>query len=105
MKLEKFPNVASGELLYNFFEKDKSNGTFDGILKGDTLIADYTFSSEGQLSVRQVAFLLKDSIAAEGYGEMEQSGDKQTFTNEDSLDFSRGLRMRAVPCKMLDQHP
>ena len=48
---------ANGTLDYNLKEKDRNKGTFNGTMKDDTLIADYTFSSEGMQSVRQVAFV------------------------------------------------
>ena len=76
LKLEKFPNVVTGTLAYLFFEKDKSKGTFDGVMRGDTLVADYTFMSEGKSSVRQVAFIVKDSAVTEGYGPQEEKDGK-----------------------------
>jgi hypothetical protein len=46
MKIDKDLSVV-GNLCYRFFEKDKNDGTVIGKLQGDTLIADYTFMSEG----------------------------------------------------------
>ena len=37
-------------MLYQLKEKDRNDGTLQGTINGDTLIADYTFSSEGMLS-------------------------------------------------------
>lgn len=50
---------VSGTLLYSLYEKDRNQGTIAGTLKGDLLLADYTFQSEGMTSVRQVAFKRK----------------------------------------------
>src|SRR5882757_5341997 len=50
-------NKVTGDLEYNLYEKDKNKGSIQGMLKGDTLIAEYTFLSEGIESVREVAFL------------------------------------------------
>ena len=40
-------NEVNGELIYNIYQKDKNVGTIIGNIKGDTLIADYTFKTEG----------------------------------------------------------
>jgi len=95
---EVFPNVVTGTLSYNFYEKDKNHGTIEGRLSGDTLIADYTFMSEGKSSVRQVAFLLGDSTATEGIGAMEEKAGKLLFRNRDSIRFNDGIRLHKVPC-------
>jgi len=98
LKLERFPNVVTGNLIYNFHEKDGNTGTIDGVLTGDTLIADYTFMSEGQQSVRQVAFIIKDSMATEGYADMMEEKDKMVFKNSAKLNFSKGIQLKAIPC-------
>jgi hypothetical protein len=98
LKLEKFPNVVTGNLAYDFHEKDGNTGTIDGVFKGDTLIADYTFMSEGQQSVRQVAFLIKDTTVTEGYADMMDENGKMVFKNTNLLDFSNGLQLKAIPC-------
>lgn len=49
-------NEVNGKLTYSLNQKDKNEGTIVGTIKGDTLIADYTFMSEGVSSVREVAF-------------------------------------------------
>ncbi|MCF3111469.1 hypothetical protein LL912_21970 [Niabella sp. CC-SYL272] len=98
LKAEVFPNVVTGKLTYRFHEKDKNEGTIEGVLKGDTLIADYTFVSEGKTSMRQVAFLLKDSIAIEGHGAMEEKDGKLLFSNRDSIHFNEGIQLHKVPC-------
>ena len=45
-----------GELDINNAEKDSSTGTLKGKYKDGILLADYTFASEGTLSVNQVIF-------------------------------------------------
>ena len=98
LRIEKFPNVVTGNLSYKFQEKDSNKGTIDGVLKGDTLIADYTFMSESKSSVRQVIFLMKDSVATEGYGPMEERNGKMIFKNSSTVDFSKGIRLKKYPC-------
>jgi len=98
LQLNVFENVTTGTLEYKFKEKDSNTGEFEGKMNGDTLIADYKFMSEGQMSTRQVAFLIKDSVATEGYGDMEEKGGKMVFKNPQSLTFSKGIVMKKVSC-------
>lgn len=98
LQLNIFENNVTGNLKYIFKEKDSNRGELEGAMKGDTLIADYTFRSEGQKSVRQVAFLLKDSTATEGYGDMEEKDGKLMFKNPGKLTFSQGIVMKLTSC-------
>lgn len=92
-------SLVSGTLIYKLYEKDSNKGKLEGKLYGDTLIADYKFISEGIESIRQVAFLIKDSMAIEGYGDIEQKDGKTVFKNLKSLDFTHGLPLTKVDCK------
>ncbi len=88
----------TGNLSYNFYEKDDNEGTLRGQMRGDTLLADYTFQSEGTESVRQVVFLQKEGSFVEGYGDMEDRGGKMVFKNTAALDFASGTVFQKVPC-------
>lgn len=93
--------IASGKLTYNFFEKDKNEGTLIGELRGDTLIADYTFMSEGVSSIRQVAFLKKGSTYVEGYGGVvDDNNGKVTFKDTKQLKFDGKTVLSKADCKM-----
>ncbi len=98
LKVETFPNVVTGTLLYNFYEKDKNTGDIEGKLSGDTLLADYTFMSEGRRSTRQVIFLIRDSTATEGYGVLEEKEGKMVFEDVNRVDFSKGMKLLKVSC-------
>ncbi len=98
LKVEVFPNVVTGNLFYQFHEKDRNKGELEGQLHGDTLIADYKFMSEGKESVRQVIFLIKDNIAVEGYGNMEEKNGKMIFKNQKEIVFGKGLILKKVEC-------
>ncbi len=39
--------MATGNLAYNYYQKDKSAGSLQGQMKGDYLFAKYKFMSEG----------------------------------------------------------
>jgi hypothetical protein len=98
LHLKRTDNVASGDLSYLFYEKDKQKGTFDGLFKGDTLVGDYVFASEGSTSTRQIAFLIRDDMAIEGYGELEEKNGQMFFKDIKSVQFGSGLRLNKVTC-------
>jgi len=89
----------TGTLIYNLFEKDKNIGTIQGVMKGDLLIADYTFNSEGVQSVRQVAFKKSGNTFIEGYGMTETKNEKTIFVNTDSLIFNNSIVFTEVDCE------
>ncbi len=91
--------VSTGELDYKWFEKDKNMGAIEGEMHGDTLIANYTFSSEGKQSVRQVVFLKKGDQFLEGFGDVEEKNGKTQFKDLKKLDFSQPITFEKVACK------
>jgi len=99
LSLKKAGNAVSGELDYNFYEKDKNSGTITGMIKGDTILADYTFNAEGTSSVREVIFIKKGDQLAEGYGPMEDKGGKTVFTDKAKIKFGDFVSFSPIPCK------
>lgn len=83
-------NSIAGTLVYSLKEKDRNKGTIRGKMRGDILLADYTFMSEGIESTRQVAFKKEGSSFVEGYGD---------FKNIDSLDFNNSMKLVEVACQ------
>jgi hypothetical protein len=94
------PNVL-GNLVYVYSGKDKNSGTVAGTMRGDTLLADYTFMSEGKSSVRQVAFLRKSDGFVEGYGDSKMEGGKTFFKNTGALTFGNTMILKKLPCTSL----
>ena len=92
-------NDATGDLIYNWFEKDDSNGIFKGTFKGDTLVADYTFNAEGMSSVREVIFLKKGDVFLPGYGDMEEKNNKSVFRNPKKLQYDANVVLAKTDCK------
>lgn len=90
--------ITTGELSYNFAEKDKNKGIIKGEMRGDTLVADYTFSSEGRESVRQVAFLKKGDQMLEGFGDVLEKDGKMVFKHLDSLRFGQPIIFDKTDC-------
>lgn len=98
LKLEIFPNVVTGVLNYAFYEKDNSKGTLEGRIAGDTIYAEYTYSSEGKESVRPVVFLLNENTVIEGFGEMLEQDGKFLLGDRSKIDFSKGIKYQPVDC-------
>jgi hypothetical protein len=88
----------TGELIYDWFEKDRNSGKISGKVKGDTLITDYTFMSEGLASVREEVFLKKGNDLLIGYGDAEEKGNKWVFTNYGQLKFD-AIQLKNIPCE------
>ncbi|WP_379093732.1 hypothetical protein [Pedobacter sp. UC225_65] len=91
-------SITTGELNYNLYEKDKNSGIFKGEMRGDTLIADYTFKAEGTESVRQVAFLKKGDQLLEGFGEVKEQNGKMVFKDINKLTFGQAMVFNKVDC-------
>ncbi len=92
-------NIVTGDLAYNYFAKDKNTGTIQGLMKGDTLFAEYKFMSEGTESIREVVFLKKGNDFVEGYGDAEEKYGKMMFKNTSSLNFNNNLILKKVACE------
>ncbi|MEJ7560171.1 MAG: hypothetical protein WKF66_17815 [Pedobacter sp.] len=89
----------TGDLNYKLYEKDSNKGTIAGEIKGDTIIAEYDFYSEGARSIRELVFLKKDGKLYEGFGDVETKGTKTVYKNRASLKFNGGLVFDAADCK------
>ncbi|NCI47771.1 hypothetical protein [Sediminibacterium soli] len=89
---------AVGDLVYRLSEKDANNGSIRGRMRGDTLVADYTFTSEGMESVREVRFLRSDDILIEGVGEMEEQNGKMVYKSPNSVRYMGGLVLKKGSC-------
>ncbi len=90
---------VSGELTYKLYEKDANNGTIEGEIKGDTLLANYTFNSEGITSLRQVAFLKKGEDWVEGVGDVVGIDGRVNFKDPKALHFNSSLLLKKGNCE------
>lgn len=88
LKFEATNEVISGSLEYRLFEKDKNYGTITGTISNNIIEAEYSFMSEGTVSVRPVVFKLSDgqifeaipsSMDAEGIPVFDNDQHKLTF--------------------------
>jgi hypothetical protein len=99
LKLIHMGDSITGTLVYGYKEKDKNRGTFQGNMRGNLLIADYTFQSEGVQSVRQVAFKMEENSFIEGYGDVYSQNGKVQFKNLDSLKFNNSMKLVEIACQ------
>ena len=92
-------DTYTGSLFYLFKEKDRNVGTIHASMRGDILVADYTFISEGTKSVRQVAFKKVGNTYVEGYGESVDENGVMKFKDITSLNFGSSIVLQEIPCK------
>ena len=99
MTLTEKDGLVQGTLNYLPEAKDKNTGFLKGTMKADTLLADYTFMSEGVESVRQVIFLKTALGFREGYGPVKDLNGKMVFEDTRTIDFSKSAELVKVECK------
>lgn len=88
----------TGDLTYKLYEKDSNQGSLDGRIKGDTLVAEYTFNSEGRSSVREVIFLKKGDTYIEGFGPVNDKEGKTVFQDHKNITFINGITLSKTDC-------
>ncbi|MEZ0538579.1 hypothetical protein [Fibrella arboris] len=91
--------VVTGNLQYQLAEKDRNTGTISGQMRGDTLLADYRFQSEGVESVREVAFLLNGDTMIEGFGPVADKAGKVVFSPRSRITFSEQFPLTKTTCE------
>jgi len=92
-------NTVIGDLEYKRFLKDRNKGTIKGMFRGDTLLADYTFMSEGVISVREVIFLKKGDVLIEGFGDVEEKNERMVFKNTGNVKFDEFMSLKQNDCR------
>ncbi|HET8803230.1 MAG TPA: hypothetical protein VFM72_01530 [Aequorivita sp.] len=98
LQMEKTNDEVAGTLSYNYFEKDRNDGTFEGKMIGDTLFADYTFGSEGSVSVREIMFVKKGDKFVEGFGEVEEVNGKMKFKGNAKFTLNETMPLQEINC-------
>lgn len=99
LSLDIVDSKVTGLLMYNLYEKDKSQGTIVGEVKGDTLIADYTFYAEGTTSMSEVVFLKRNNTWIQGFGETTSSEGKEIFKSRSTLNFNDSIVLTSTECE------
>jgi hypothetical protein len=91
-------STVTGTLQYHWYERDANDGTLQGVLRNDTIYADYTFRSEGMTSVREVVFKIQDDTLVEGFGELTEQQGKVVFRDRSKLQFQNAYPFIKVAC-------
>lgn len=89
-------NNVKGILNYAYAEKDKNDGTFEGVLNGDKLFGTYTFMSEGVQSTRDLAFKIEKKQIVEGFGDLNEDGT--TFKDTTAINYNSTTPWPKGPC-------
>jgi len=84
---------VEGNLLFDFYEKDRSIGTIKGKFVNGVLLADYRFQSEGVTAERQVIFKKTSRGFVEGYGNSKTKGVKELFVDTSAVDYSKSAEL------------
>jgi hypothetical protein len=98
MRLNVIDSFVTGDLSYHLYAKDQNEGSVKGVLRDSMIIAQYTFRSEGMLSVRQVAFKMAGSALVEGFGDLDTKRDTMRFKDVSKLTFNYERPFNKVPC-------
>jgi hypothetical protein len=92
-------NMVTGNLLYDYYQKDRSAGKIKGELKSDTLFANYVFVSEGVESEREVVFIKTVNGWVEGYGEIDDKDGKVKFKDKSKITFDNNVVLKETTCQ------
>lgn len=98
MRLNVVDSFVTGDLSYHLYAKDHNDGSIKGVIRDSLIVADYTFRSEGMLSVRQVAFRLQGTALVEGFGELNTKSDTFRFKDVNNLTFQFDRPFVKIPC-------
>lgn len=88
----------TGTLEYYFKGKDRMQGTIQGFMRNELLIADYTCFLK-DMPVRQVVFKQDGETFIEGIGDTINTVERTFFKNTDSLSFLNSNVLSKIECK------
>ncbi len=90
--------IVTGDLRYDWHEKDGNTGTIKGVLKENMIYADYIFRSEGMTSVREVVFKISGDTLWQAFGELKEENGKIVFINKSGLQYNRDIPFIKIDC-------
>ncbi|WP_094572914.1 hypothetical protein [Mucilaginibacter xinganensis] len=94
---------VSGKLIFKYAEDAKNEGAVDGKYSGDTLFADYSFTTgtlKNIVNKNPLAFLKKGGGLALGVGVIETYLGNSYFSKIKPIDFERGrFKFKITDCK------
>jgi hypothetical protein len=85
----------SGDLDFRTKKKEPNNGTFFGKMKGDTLIANYSYLQKGKRKIKEVAFVRHGNEWIEGSGPSAELGGVRRFSDISRIEYRGGVYRQA----------
>ena len=102
LKINAFENGdIKGVLAIHYSRSPANNGQLTGRFNGDTLFADYTYTTgtEKKLSKNPLAFLRRQDSLVLGVGEIETMAGRSYFKLGTAIDFNKGrFRFKSHSC-------
>jgi hypothetical protein len=89
----------SGTMHYDNFQFDDSSGTYNGSYKNEILLGDYSFTSEGMDSVRELTFKKTGEDFVQGFGDYITVGDRQVFSGPSGIVWDPAYTYVKSPCE------
>ncbi|HEX2534289.1 MAG TPA: hypothetical protein VHK69_11160 [Chitinophagaceae bacterium] len=105
MQLELRDSTITGTLEYRLYEKDRNTGTLKGVVRDSLIVADYTFSSEGSTSVREVVFRIEDTALVPAHGDIEERSGRLVFRDRSRLQYETANPFLRFPCSTHNDQP
>jgi len=90
---------VSGELAFNFKDKENTNGTIKGEFSGDTLFVGYTFMLKGKEFKNPQVFLKEGNNYIQGSGELEVYVGRTYFKKSVPINYKNGFVFEPTDCK------
>ena len=98
LEVENNKGNVTGVLTYNYYQKDRNDGTLQGEQTGDIIKGWYLFKSEGVMSVRQVSWKINGNELWPAVGEVTEKNDTTVFAQPDKLRYDSASAFRKIPC-------
>ena len=98
LQLDVTDTLVSGTLIFDFYEKDRNEGSLKGVLRNDQIIGFYTFQSEGIQSVREVVFKIHNQTLLSGFGALEEQNGRLVFKDKNGLQYQTSNPYIKVAC-------
>lgn len=89
---------VTGEMSFDNYEKDSSEGSINGYLKDDIIHVSYRFRSEGMSSVRSMYFRVRGDLLITGVGEEMTEGDSAYIKDPAAIRYE-GLVYSKTQCE------
>jgi hypothetical protein len=98
LQVENNKGNITGALTYNYFQKDRNDGTLKGDQTGEIINGWYLFKSEGIMSVRQVSWKINGNELWPAIGEVVEKNDTTLFKEPEKLRYDSTHPFRKIPC-------